>query len=447
MDVKWKAQTQRAINNFPISGYKMPSSFLKSLAMVKYCAAKANAKANCLDTTFADAIAEVSLNLYQGEHIDESFPVDVFQTGSGTSTNMNMNEVISQLVSENYGLQVHPNDHVNRSQSSNDVIPTALSISAVIEVYSRLMPALRDLMNELDGKAVEYGAVYKNSRTHLMDAVPMSLGHEFSTWSIQLQSVYDMLLQATVHCEVLPIGGTAIGTGINTPEHFSEYFLQTLNGQLGTAFISLENKSTLISGIERLVHLSGGLATLATSLHKLATDLRWMNSGPVSGLGEVTVPKVQPGSSIMPGKVNPVLLESLCMVTVHVLGSHQTITMAAAMGSNFQLHTMFPLVAYHLLESIRLLGNVAENVRDKVLRGLVVHGEHLRRGVSANPMVITALTPVLGYERCAVLYGMCREEQKPLEEVLARELGLSAEEVQRLLHSALRSFPTTTPKA
>jgi fumarate hydratase class II len=447
MDAKWKAQTQRATNDFPVSGYKMPKSFLKSLALVKYCAAKANAKANCLDSKYADAISEVALQIYQGEYLEDAFPVDIFQTGSGSSTNMNMNEVISQLVSENYSLQVHPNDHVNRSQSSNDVVPTTLSISAVVDIYMKLLPVLRDLMNVLDGKAVEYSTIYKNSRTHLMDAVPMTLGHEFSTWSIQLQSVYDMLLQATAHCEVIPIGGTAIGTGINTPAHYTEYFLHALNTQLGTSFISLENKSTLISGVERMVHLSAALRTLSTCLFKITTDLRWMNSGPLSGLGEITVPKMQPGSNIIPGKVNPVILESLAMVTVHVMGTDQIISTAAATGSNFQLHTMFPLIAYHLLENIRLLSNGCEMFQQKVLTGLVVHREHLQACVAANSMIIAALTPVLGYQRCAILYAMCREEKKSLQEVLMRELGLSLEEVNRMLQTALKSFPSTTNKA
>ncbi|MBV9914033.1 MAG: class II fumarate hydratase, partial [Sinobacteraceae bacterium] len=366
-DALWGAQTQRAVQNFPISGLTLPRAFIAALALVKQAAARANTRLELLEAPLAQAIDAAAADVAGGRH-DSQFPIDVFQTGSGTSTNMNANEVIASLATRRLGRPVHPNDHVNMGQSSNDSIPTAIHVSAALSLRRELVPALEHLRDVLRVKEREVGAVVKTGRTHLMDAMPVTLGQELSGWRTQIEQGLERLAAVEPRLHALPQGGTAVGTGINAHPQFALRFTQELSDLTGVGFTPARNYFEGLSSQDTAVELSGQLKVIAVSLMKIANDLRWMNSGPLAGLGEIALPALQPGSSIMPGKVNPVIPEATTMVAAQVIGNDTTITIAGQSG-NFQLNVMLPVIAYNLLESIRLLANAARALADSAIAG------------------------------------------------------------------------------
>ena len=430
----WGAQTQRAVNNFPISGMPMPRRFINALGLVKWAAAGANAELALLPSEQAMAIQQAALAVAQGEH-DEHFPIDVFQTGSGTSSNMNANEVIAHVASEALGKPVHPNDHVNMSQSSNDVIPTCVHVSAALGIKDDLLPALRHLSKTLDKKARELDSVVKTGRTHLMDAMPVTMGQELDGWRWQVEHGIARLTDSMKRLTGLAQGGTAVGTGINAHGNFGGKVAVLLSEQTGVEFRPNESLFESLSTQDAAVETSGQLRVLAVSLMKIANDLRWMNSGPLAGIGEIELPALQPGSSIMPGKVNPVIPEATAMVAAQVIGNDATIAVAGQSG-NFQLNVMLPVVAYNLLQSIEVLGNVARLLADSAIEGFTVNHENLARALDRNPILVTALNPVIGYELGAKVAKQAYAEGRPVKAV-ARELtDLSDEELDRLLDPA-----------
>ena len=430
----WGAQTQRAVNNFPISGMPMPRRFINALGLVKWAAAGANAELALLPSEQAMAIQQAALAVAQGEH-DEHFPIDVFQTGSGTSSNMNANEVIAHVASEALGKPVHPNDHVNMSQSSNDVIPTCVHVSAALGIKDDLLPALRHLSKTLDKKARELDSVVKTGRTHLMDAMPVTMGQELDGWRWQVEHGIARLSDAMKRLTGLAQGGTAVGTGINAHGNFGGKVAVLLSEQTGVEFRPNESLFESLSTQDAAVETSGQLRVLAVSLMKIANDLRWMNSGPLAGIGEIELPALQPGSSIMPGKVNPVIPEATAMVAAQVIGNDATIAVAGQSG-NFQLNVMLPVVAYNLLQSIEVLGNVSRLLADSAIEGFTVNHENLARALDRNPILVTALNPVIGYELGAKVAKQAYAEGRPVKDV-ARELtDLSDEELDRLLDPA-----------
>ncbi|MGH8324224.1 MAG: class II fumarate hydratase, partial [Steroidobacteraceae bacterium] len=370
-DALWGAQTQRAVQNFPISGLTLPRAFIAALGLVKQAAARANTRLELLDAQIARAIDAAAADVAQGRH-DSQFPIDVFQTGSGTSTNMNANEVIASLATRRLGRAVHPNDHVNMGQSSNDVIPTTIHVSAALTVHRDLVPALEHLRDVLRTREREVGSIVKTGRTHLMDAMPVTLGQELSGWRTQIESSLERLAAVEPRLLALAQGGTAVGTGINAHPQFGARFCEELAGLAGLAFKPARNYFEALSSQDTAVELSGQLKTIAVSLMKIANDLRWMNSGPLAGLGEIALPALQPGSSIMPGKVNPVIPEATAMVAAQVIGNDTTITVAGQSG-NFQLNVMLPVIAYNLLESIRLLASVSRALADSAIAGFKVN--------------------------------------------------------------------------
>ncbi|MEM7503638.1 MAG: class II fumarate hydratase [Pseudomonadota bacterium] len=433
-DALWGAQTQRAVNNFPISGMPMPRRFINALGLVKWAAAGANAELALLPSEQAMAIQHAALAVAQGDH-DEHFPIDVFQTGSGTSSNMNANEVIAHVASEALGKPVHPNDHVNMSQSSNDVIPTCVHVSAALGLKDDLLPALRHLSKTLDKKARELDSVVKTGRTHLMDAMPVTMGQELDGWRWQVEHGIARLTDSMKRLTGLAQGGTAVGTGINAHGNFGGKVAVLLSEQTGVEFRPNESLFESLSTQDAAVEASGQLRVLAVSLMKIANDLRWMNSGPLAGIGEIELPALQPGSSIMPGKVNPVIPEATAMVAAQVIGNDATIAVAGQSG-NFQLNVMLPVVAYNLLQSIEVLGNVSRLLADSAIAGFTVNHENLARALDRNPILVTALNPVIGYELGAKVAKQAYAEGRPVKDV-ARELtDLSDEELDRLLDPA-----------
>jgi fumarate hydratase class II len=433
-DALWGAQTQRAVQNFPISGLTLPRAFIAALGLVKQAAARANTRLELLDAEVAGAIEVAAAEVEQGRH-DTQFPIDVFQTGSGTSTNMNANEVIATLASRHLGRQVHPNDHVNMSQSSNDVIPTTIHVSAARTVRGDLMPALEHLRDVLRAKEREVGSIVKTGRTHLMDAMPVTLGQEMSGWRTQIESALERLAAVEPRLLALAQGGTAVGTGINAHPEFGARFCEELAQLTGLAFQPARNYFEALSSQDTAVELSGQLKVLAVSLMKIANDLRWMNSGPLAGLGEIALPALQPGSSIMPGKVNPVIPEATAMVAAQVIGNDMTITVAGQSG-NFQLNVMLPVVAHNLLESIRLLANVTRALADRAIAGFKVNASHLAEALDRNPILVTALNPVIGYEKGAAIAKKAYAEGRPIREMAAKMTDLPPEELARLLDPA-----------
>ncbi|MFV9614740.1 MAG: class II fumarate hydratase, partial [Gammaproteobacteria bacterium] len=365
------AQTQRAVDNFPISGITMPQAFIGALGLVKQACANANHDLGGLDENRRRAISSICDDVINGKLMDQ-FPLDVFQTGSATSTNMNANEVIANLASREAGDAVHPNDHVNMSQSSNDVIPTTIHVSAALSCHQQLIPAINHLISAIDQKAESLEDIVTTGRTHLMDAMPVSLGQELSGWSAQLQSALSHIEHTLPEIQKLAIGGTAVGTGINADESFGALVAAQLSNSTGLSFKVADNRFALLSSQDAAVALSGQLKTLATALMKIANDLRWMNSGPLAGIGEIALPALQPGSSIMPGKVNPVMPEATAMVCAQVIGNDTTITIAGQSG-NFQLNVMLPLVAFNLLQSIEILANVSRLLADKAIAGFTIN--------------------------------------------------------------------------
>jgi fumarate hydratase class II len=429
-DALYGAQTQRAVDNFPISGLTLPRQFIRALGLIKAAAADANLALGYLKKAQAKAIGKAARAVAEGKH-DAQFPIDVFQTGSGTSTNMNANEVIAHLASRD-GAPVHPNDHVNYGQSSNDVIPTAIQVSASLAASEQLLPALKHLRHAIDKRAKELKNVAKTGRTHLMDAMPITFGQELSGWSAQIASCEERIADSLKRVRRLPQGGTAVGTGINADPKFGKQFAAALTELSGQRFDSAENYFEGMAAQDAAVELSGQLKTLAVALMKIANDLRWMNSGPLAGLGEIELPALQPGSSIMPGKVNPVIPEATAMVAAQVIGNDATITIAGQSG-NFQLNVMLPLIAYNLLQSIEILANVSRLLADKAISGFKVNRERVEQALAQNPILVTALNPVIGYENGAATAKQAYHEKRPILEVAKETTGLSEDELNKLL--------------
>jgi fumarate hydratase, class II len=430
----WGAQTQRAVENFPISGRPMPAEFISAVGLVKWAAAAANQDLGLLEAQVAEAIREAADAIAAGQHL-EHFPVDVFQTGSGTSTNMNANEVIATLASRIAGRAIHPNDHVNMGQSSNDVIPTAIHASAALELTGALLPALEHLAATIEAKAKACHDIVKTGRTHLMDAMPVRMSQELGGWATQVRLGIARLESTLPRLTRLAQGGTAVGTGINAPPEFGARFAQRLAERTGVSFRASDDYFESLSCQDTAVELSGQLKTVAVSIMKIANDLRWMNSGPLAGLGEIALPSLQPGSSIMPGKVNPVIPEAAAMVAAQVIGNDAAITIAGQSGS-FQLNVMLPVIAHNLLESIRLLAAIARQLADQAIRGFKVNEARMREALERNPILVTALNPVIGYELGAATAKKAYADGRPIREVALEMTTLSGEELARLLDPA-----------
>ncbi len=431
VDALYGAQTARAIANFRISGMPMPRSFLRALALIKAAAALANVELALLPARVGKAIAKAAIEVSQGRY-DEHFPIDVFQTGSGTSTNMNANEVIARLASAAAGRSVHPNDDVNNGQSSNDVIPSAIHIAACMECAEKLLPALLELRRVLDRRAREFARLPKTGRTHLMDAMPLTLGQELGAWAAQIDANIKRIESAVLGMQSLPLGGTAVGTGINAHPQFARKAAEHLSRLGGQRFRISRNAFALMAGQDHAVELSGQLRVLACSLMKISNDLRWMNSGPLAGLGEIELPAMQPGSSIMPGKINPVVPEAVAMVCAQVIGNDAAIAIAGQSG-NFQLNVMLPLIAHNLLQSIELLANASRALGDQAIAGFTVNHARVSESLARNPVLVTALNAVIGYQRGAEIVKQAYRQGRPVVDV-ARELtGLPEAELRLLL--------------
>ena len=433
-DALWGAQTQRAVDNFPISGLTMPRQFIAALGLVKWAAAGANAELGLLKSDIAIAIQKAALEVADGEH-DRHFPIDVFQTGSGTSSNMNANEVIAHIATAGLGTDVHPNDHVNMSQSSNDVIPTCVHVSAAVAIHDALLPALQHLSATLESKADEVRTIVKTGRTHLMDAMPVTMGQELDGWRAQIDSSAARLSDTMPRLRALAQGGTAVGTGINAHPKFGAKVAVLLSEHTGLEFYSAPSRFEAMSSQDTAVEASGQLRVLAVSLTKIANDLRWMNSGPLAGIGEIALPALQPGSSIMPGKVNPVIPEAVAMVGAQVVGNDATIAMAGQSG-NFQLNVMLPVVAYNLLQSIEVLANASVGLADRAIAGFTVNVDNINRALDRNPILVTALNPVIGYELGAAVAKKAYAEGRPVKDVAREMTDLTDAELDRLLDPA-----------
>ena len=427
----WGAQTQRAINNFPISGVHMPRQFVRAMGLIKWAAAMTNKELGLLSPNRAMAIEAVALQVAEGEH-DEHFPVDVFQTGSGTSSNMNANEVISTLSNQKAEEDVHPNDHVNMGQSSNDVIPSAIHVSAALSVSEELLPALEHLANTIEKKAKNLSNIVKTGRTHLMDAMPVRFDQELNGWAHQVRADYERISGVLPRLCELAQGGTAVGTGINAHADFGPKVAAHLAERTGVAFKQAKSYFEGLSCQDTAVELSGQLKTTAVSLMKISNDLRWMNSGPLAGLSEIALPALQPGSSIMPGKVNPVIPEAVTMVSAQVIGNDTTVTLAGQSG-NFQLNVMLPVIAHNLLQSVELLSNAARVLADSAIEGFTVNVESLQEALAKNPILVTALNPVIGYEKGAAIAKKAYGEGRPILDVAAEETDLNNDELKSLL--------------
>jgi len=433
-DALWGAQTQRAVNNFPISGLTMPRQFIAALGLVKWAAAGANSELGLIKSDVAVAVQKAALAVSEGDY-DEHFPIDVFQTGSGTSSNMNANEVISHVATEALGADVHPNDHVNMSQSSNDVIPTCVHVSAAMAIQQQLMPALRHLSEVLEAKADETRDVVKTGRTHLMDAMPVTLGQEIDAWRSQVDHGAERLNDTMKRLTALAQGGTAVGTGINAHPKFGAKVAVLLAEQTGVPFTAADNQFQSLSSQDAAVEASGQLRALAVSLTKIANDLRWMNSGPLAGIGEIALPALQPGSSIMPGKVNPVIPEAMAMVCAQVIGNDATIAIGGQSG-NFQLNVMLPVVAYNLLQSIEILSSASVVLADSAIAGFTVNQDNINKALDRNPILVTALNPVIGYELGAAVAKKAYAEGRAVKDVAKEMTDLTDDELDRLLDPA-----------
>jgi fumarate hydratase class II len=412
----WRAQTQRAVENFPISGRPLAPALVHALAQIKASAAVVNAELGVLDGERSAAIVAAADQVAAGEY-DAEFPIDVFQTGSGTSTNMNANEVLATLATRSLGADVHPNDHVNASQSSNDTFPSAIHVAATAGVVHELLPALEQLADSLSRKGSEFAEVVKSGRTHLMDATPVTLGQEFNGYAQQVGRGADRVRGTLSRVAELPLGGTAVGTGINTPPGFAAAVIAELNRRTGLQFSEAEDHFEAQGAQDGLVELSGQLKTVAVSLTKICNDLRWMGSGPRAGLGEIALPDLQPGSSIMPGKVNPVICEATLMVAAQVIGNDTTITVAGA-GGNFELNVMLPVIARNLLESITLLANSSRLLADRCVDGITANVGHARALAESSPSIVTPLNRYIGYENAAAVAKSALKQGKTIREVV-----------------------------
>ncbi len=413
---KWRAQTQRAVENFPVSGQRLERAHIEAFARIKAAAAVVNAKLGVVDQDVADAIRSAAAEVADGRW-DDHFPVDVFQTGSGTSSNMNTNEVIATLATERLGREVHPNDHVNASQSSNDVFPSSIHIAATAAVTGELIPALEHLAAALERKAAEFAQVVKAGRTHLMDATPVTLGQEFGGYAAQVRYGVERLRAALPRLAELPLGGTAVGTGINTPPGFSAAVIAEVAVATGLPLTEARNHFEAQGARDALVETSGMLRTVAVSLTKISNDLRWMASGPRTGLAEINLPDLQPGSSIMPGKVNPVVPEAVLMVAAQVMGNDATVAVAGAAG-NFELNVMLPVMARNLLESIRLLGSASRLLADRTIDGITANEARAREYAESSPSVVTPLNRYIGYEEAAKVAKRALAERRTIREVV-----------------------------
>jgi fumarate hydratase class II len=427
----WGAQTQRAVENFPISGLRLERSLIAALARVKEAAARANAELGVVDGEVAAAIAAAAAEVAAGDH-DDQFPLDVFQTGSGTSSNMNANEVIARLASERLGRPVHPNDDVNASQSSNDVFPSAIHVAAVGEVTATLLPALEYLTLALRAKAQEFARVVKSGRTHLMDATPVTLGQEFGGYAAQVAGAAEALREAIPAAGSLPLGGTAVGTGLNAPPRFARLVVDRLAREQGLPLSEAADHFAAHGARDALVGLSGALRTLAVALVKIGNDIRWMASGPRTGLAEIRLPDLQPGSSIMPGKVNPVMVEAMTQVAAQVIGNDAAVAFAGSQG-NFELNVYLPVIARNLLESIRLLAAVTRLFADRAVAGIEADEERCRAYAESSPSLGTSLNPYIGYEKATEVVKESIRTGRSVRDIVVERGLLSDDEVDRAL--------------
>ncbi len=430
-DALYGAQTQRAVENFPVSDLRMPRAMIRALGLIKAACAEVNQSYGDMDAAIAERIISTAQQISNGDY-DNHFPIDIFQTGSGTSSNMNTNEVIAHLASSD-DVKVHPNDHVNMGQSSNDVIPTAISVSATLEASEKLIPALQHLKQVIDQRSAELDEIVITGRTHLMDAMPVRLSQELGGWSAQIGLGIDRIQAALPRMSALVQGGTAVGTGINAHADFGDKVAASLSKSTGVAFTSNPNKFEGLSTQDAAVELSGQLKTIAVSLMKISNDLRWMNSGPLAGIGEIALPSLQPGSSIMPGKVNPVIPESMAMICAQVIGNDAAITIGGQSG-NFQLNVMLPVIAYNLLQSIEILANGSRMLADKAIAGFTVNEDNIKGALDRNPILVTALNSVIGYDLGAKIAKAAYAEGRAVIDVAEELTDLSRDELARLLN-------------
>ena len=430
----WGAQTQRAVENFPISNLRFSRAMIKALGIIKASAATVNSSLGLLDKSFSDAIISAAKEVEEGS-LDEHFVVDIFQTGSGTSSNMNTNEVIANRAKEisKGELAIHPNDHVNMGQSSNDVIPTAIHVAVAMELSSNLIPALEVLQKSLASKAKEFSEIVKTGRTHLQDATPMTLGQEFGGYASQVEHGVARIKRSMETILELPIGGTAVGTGLNTPPGFSEKVVKEISSRTALPFSEASNHFEAQAAKDALVEMSGQLRVIACSFSKIANDIRWLSSGPRCGIGELALPSVQPGSSIMPGKVNPVIAESMLMVVAQVVGNDTAVMLSGHSGGNFELNVMMPVMAYNVLQSIELLSTSAKNFAERCVDGISANEQRLHELAEASIAICTALAPKIGYDKSAKLAKEAFETGEPLREVAKRHKVLPEDELDKVL--------------
>jgi fumarate hydratase class II len=443
-DARWRAQTQRAVENFPVSGLRLSRAHIQALARIKAAAAAVNAEMGILPPALGEAIAAGAEEVARGDW-DDHFPIDVFQTGSGTSSNMNANEVIATLASERLGQPVHPNDHVNASQSSNDVFPSSIHLAATSAVVQDLIPALEHLSASLERKRDEFASVVKSGRTHLMDATPVTLGQEFGGYADQVRKGVERLQDTLPRLAELPLGGTAVGTGINMPAGWAARVIARLADETGLPLTEARDHFEAQGARDALVEASGQLRTIAVGLYKISNDLRWMGSGPRAGLGEINLPDLQPGSSIMPGKVNPVIPEAMCMVCAQVIGNDATIAFAGAAGS-FELNVMLPVMAHDILESIRLLASMSRLLADRCVDGISANVERAREFAESSPSIVTPLNRYIGYEEAAKVAKQALAERKTIRQVVLERGYVDAGKLTlEQLDSALDVLSMTRP--
>lgn len=431
VDAKYGASTARAVDNFPVSELKFSRAFIKALGEIKKACAEINFKNNLLDENTKSSVVQAAQKVIDGDY-DKDFVVDIFQTGSGTSTNMNANEVIANVASEILGDSIHPNDVVNMSQSSNDVIPTATNIAVVLEIKEQLIPEIENLISAFEDKGKLWNKVYKNGRTHLMDATPVSLGQEFEGYAALISERLGDIKSSLLNVSKLAIGGTAVGTGINAPTNFGSQVADEISSSTGTKFSEVENHFIRQGSREEIVQLSGCLKTYAVSMFKIANDIRWMGSGPVSGLNELKLPALQPGSSIMPGKVNPVIPEMMMQVSSQVIGNDHTITFCSSNG-NFELNTMLPVMAHNILESISLLTSSTRIFEEKLIIGLEANTEKLDENIQKNSILVTALVPKIGYDKAAEVAKEAVSKNVTIKEILVEKALIPESEIDELL--------------
>ncbi len=430
-EAQYGASTARAVDNFPISNLRFSRSFIKALGEIKKACAEVNLKNKLFEKTVADSIINAAQQVVNGDH-DTDFVVDIFQTGSGTSTNMNANEIIAKIATDILNDEIHPNDHVNMSQSSNDVIPTATNIAAVTDITEKLIPSIENLISSLESKAKKWEKIYKNGRTHLMDATPVSLGQEFNGYAALLSERLEDIRASLNNASKLAIGGTAVGTGINAPDNYGSDVAEKISNSLGIKFTEVENHFTRQGSREEIVHLSGCLKAYAVSIFKIANDIRWMGSGPISGLNELKIPALQPGSSIMPGKVNPVIPEMMMQVSAQVIGNDNTITFSSSHG-NFELNTMLPVMAHNLLESIHLLSTGTDVFEKKLIKDLEPNTEKLEENIQRNSILVTALVPEIGYDKASEIAKEAISKSKTIKDVILEKQLLSEKQIDEIL--------------